>query len=91
MKVKVLLKQLKGQYTHLLPFHTDRRNAIPWTLLGSDLSRLHGEALMKALGEKEVVDYKLGKWQEEISSSYADFKQGIVNYQMGRDLYIYFK
>ena len=91
MKVKELLKQLKGEYTSILPFHTDHRNALPFTQLGKDLSGLRGKAWDKAFGEKEVVEYELGDWQKTACWTMEEFSTGVGHYEMTRMLTIYFK
>ena len=42
MKVKELKKQLKGQYTDIIPINNAHRNALPFTQLGADLRDLTG-------------------------------------------------
>lgn len=91
MKVKELKKQLKGQYTNIIPFHTDRKKAIPFTQLGKDLSGLTGRAFDKVFDEKEVVEYRLGEWQKVACWTMEEFASGVGHYEQQRDLYIYFK
>ena len=91
MKVKELLKELKGQYTNIIPFHTDRRHAIPYTQLGREFDGLSGKAFQKVLDEKEVVEYKLGEWKKVACWSMKEFKDGVGHYEQQRTLTIYFK
>lgn len=60
MKVKELFKELKGQYTNYVPYHTDRRDVPPFQCLPKDLRmalEISNEEFEKVLGEKEVVEY----------------------------------
>ena len=91
MKVKELKKQLKGQYTDIIPFHTDHRHAIPFTQLGEDFSGLSGKAFNKVLDEKEVVEWELGKWEKAPCWSGKEVFTGVGHYEMKRFLIIYFK
>lgn len=92
MKVKELKKELKGQYTDIVPFHTDRRNAIPFTQLGREFDGKYGKAFDKVLDEKEVVEYKLGEWKETYSWTMNEFVSGSAGKtKVTRQLIIYFK
>lgn len=91
MKVKELLKQLKGQYTEIQPVHTDHRNAIPFTQLGEDLKYLTGKAFNKVFNEKEVVEWKLDEWRKTACWSGKEILTGVGHYEMQRWLIIYFK
>lgn len=93
MKVKELLKQLKGQYTDVIPFHTDKRDVIPFTHLGEDLENLTGKAFNKVFNEKEVVEYELGEWLKTPCWTFEELfiKGGVGHYKMTRTLIIYFK
>ena len=91
MTVKELKKKLKGQYTDIIPFHTDRRNALPFTQLGKDLSGLRGRAFDKVFNEKEVVEYELGEWQKVACWTGKEMFTGVGHYEMKRTLTIYFK
>ena len=91
MKVKELLKQLKGQYTDIRPIHTDHRKALPFTQLGKDLSGLRGKAFDKVFNEKEVVEWKLGEWKKTACWSGKEMFTGVGHYEMTRWLTIYFK
>lgn len=91
MKVKELLKQLKGQYTTIIPRHTDRRKALPFTQLGEDLKNLTGKAFDKVFNEKEVVEWKLGEWKKTACWSGKEILTGVGHYEMTRYLTIYIK
>ena len=91
MTVKELKKQLKGQYTNIIPFRSDRRNAIPFTQLGKEFDGLTGKAFDRMLDTKEVVEYKLGEWKKVACWSGSEMKTGIGHYEQHRTLTIYFK
>lgn len=91
MTVKELKKKLKGQYTDILPFHTDRRNVIPFTQLGKDFDGKYGKAFEKVLDEKEVVEWELGEWQKTACWSGKEIFTGEGHYEMKRWLTVYFK
>lgn len=91
MTVKELKQKLKGKYTNIIPFHTDRRKAIPFTQLGKEFNGLFGKAFDKVLDEKEVVEYDLSDWEHTICSTNAELKQGKYHYEMSRTLIIYFR
>ena len=89
MKVKELLKKLNGEYTRILPFHTEHRNAAPFTQLGEEFKFLEGESFMKVLKEKEVVEYKLSDWSVGYSGSIINPNKG--KQKLTRTLFIYFR
>lgn len=91
MKVKELKKKLKGQYTEIIPFHTDHRNAIPFTQLGRDFDGKYGKEFDKVLDEKEVVEYKLGEWKKTATWTGKEMLTGVGHYEMTRYLKIYLK
>lgn len=91
MKVKELRKQLKGNYTEIIPFHTDRRNVIPFTQLPREFWGLKGKSFDKVLDEKEVVEYKLGEWKRTACWTNEELIKGVGHYEMTRYLTIYFK
>lgn len=91
MKVKELRKRLKGQYTEIIPFHTDRRNVIPFTQLPPEFRGLIGKKFDDVLDEKEVVEYKLGEWKRTACRTPEELIKGVGHYEMTRYLTIYFK
>lgn len=91
MKVKELKKKLKGEYTEIIPFHTDRRNVIPFTQLPREFRGLKGKSFDKVLDEKEVVEYKLGERKKTACWSGKELIGGAGHYEMTRYLTIYFK
>lgn len=92
MTIKELKRQLKGEYTNIIPFHTDHRNVIPYTMLGKEFNGLYGKKFMDLLDTKEVVDYKLSEWQKEACFNLQELaKSGKGHYEMSRTLTIYFK
>ena len=91
MTVKELKKQLKGQYTDIMPFRTDRRDVMPFTMLGADLYGLTGREFDRVFDTKEVVEYKLGEWKKVACWSTKEMKSGTGHYEMHRTLTIYFK
>lgn len=92
MTIKELKKQLKGQYTDIIPFHTEHRNAIPYTQLGKEFQGLSGKKFVDLLDTKEVVEYKLDDWQKTACFSLKGLtKDGKGHYEMCRTLIIYFK
>ena len=91
MKVKELKKQLKGQYTDIIPINDAHRKALPFTQLGADLRDLTGRAFDKVFDEKEVVEYKLGEWKKTPVWSGKEMFTGVGHYETKRTLRIYFK
>ena len=91
MLVKELKEQLKGQFTNIIPFHTERRNAIPFTQLGKEFNGLSGKEFNKVLDTKEVVEYELGEWEKVACWNSKEMKTGKGHYEQHRCLIIYFK
>lgn len=91
MKVKDLKKKLKGQYTDILPFHTNYRDVIPFTHLGKEFEGKYGKAFERVLNEKEVVEYELGEWHKTACWSGKEIFTGTGHYETKRWLTIYFK
>ena len=84
MTVKELRQKLKGQYTNIIPFHTDRRNALPFTQLGREFDGLYGKAFERLLDTKEVVDYELGEWKKTACWNQKELTTGVGHYEMTR-------
>lgn len=91
MKVKELRKQLKGEYTEIIPFHTEKRNVIPFTQLPREFLGLKGKKFDRVLDEKEVVEYKLGERKRTACWTSEELIEGVGHYKMTRYLTIYFK
>ena len=91
MTVKELKRQLKGEYTNIIPFHTEHRNAIPYTQLGKEFQGLYGKKFMDLLDTKEVVEYELSEWHKEACFNLKELKNEKGHYEMSRTLTIYFK
>lgn len=92
MTIKELKKQLKGQYTNIIPFHADHRNVIPYTMLGKEFNGLYGKKFVDLLDTKEVVEYELSEWQKTACFSLKGLaKDEKGHYEMCRTLTIYFK
>lgn len=92
MTVKDLKKQLKGKYTTIFPYNAECKCSAPFSFLGSlGLDGLRGRAFDKALDEKEVVSWELGKPQKVACWSGNEMKTGVGHYQTEIILRVYIK
>ena len=91
MKVKDLKKQLKNQFDNIIPYHTDRRNVIPFTQLGKEFQNLTTKEFDKVLDEKDVVDYKLEKPKKVACWNVKDNRLSDGYYKTQTTLIIYFE